>query len=137
MSALTGLLEKIKLFLSYVQVRKCLFHIFEVSAFSFNFQYILLFLKSSSSSILLLNPSIPVIIPQWHHGNGNFHLRLFPVQLSFLRNILFHSQLHFRCPPLINLDIFSSHYQSYLILPLRQYRKMRLLCDCRCYFVTS
>ena len=63
----------------------CNFHIYLFSASSFSSQYLLLFLKSSRSCVLLLpNLFKSVSVRQWHHKEGNFFLRIWTIQLNFL-----------------------------------------------------
>ena len=78
---------------SLCSVDKLSFHLFRSSASSFNFQYLLLFLKSSRGCVLLLvlpTPFTFVICPSWRR---QFLLRIRPIQLVFLHTILFRSVL--------------------------------------------
>ena len=72
------------------------FHLFGPSAFSFISQY-LLFLKSSRSCVvavlLLPTPFIFVIFPSLASWRRQFVLKIWPIQLAFLRRILFISVL--------------------------------------------
>ena len=59
---------------TYVRLTNCCLHLFRSSASSFTSQYLLLFLKSSRSCVLLLLPTLllPSSDLQWHHEGGNF-----------------------------------------------------------------
>ena len=68
---------------TYVRLINCRLHLFRSSASSFSSQYLLLFLKSSRSCVLLLPTSFTsAICPS-----------IWPIQLTFLRRILFRSVL--------------------------------------------
>ena len=70
------------------------FHFFPSLAFSFSSQYLLLFLKSSRSCVLLIpTPFTSAICPSTESWILQFLLRIWPTQLTFLRWILFRSDL--------------------------------------------
>jgi hypothetical protein len=56
--SIQGLMED-----TYVLLINCHFHLFQSSSTSFSCQYLLLFLKSSRSCVLLLTPFISIICP--------------------------------------------------------------------------
>ena len=79
---------------TYVQLINCRLHLFRSSASSFSSQYLLLFLKSSRSCVLLLpTPFTSVIRPSMASWKRQFLRRIWPNQLAFLRRILFRSVL--------------------------------------------
>ena len=79
---------------TYVQLINYLLHLFQSSASFFSSQYLLLFLKSSRSCVLLLpTPFTSVICPSAASWIRQFLLRIWPIQLAFLRRILFNSVL--------------------------------------------
>ena len=74
---------------TYVQLINCRLHPFRSSASSFSSQYLLLFLKSSKSYVLLPTPFTSVICPSMASWRRQFLLRIWPIHLAFLRRILF------------------------------------------------
>ena len=73
---------------SYVQLINCCLHLFRSWASSFNSQYLLLFLKSFRSCVLLPTPFTSVICPSVKSWRRQFLLRMWPTQMAFLRRIL-------------------------------------------------
>ena len=72
---------------TYVRLVNCRLHPFRSSASSFSSQYLLLFLKSSRICVLFLpTPFASVMKASWKR---QFLLRIWPIQLLFLRRILF------------------------------------------------
>ena len=70
---------------SLCSIDKLLFPSFSISASS---QY-LMFLKSSRSCVLLPTPFASVFCPPMASWRGQFLLRIWPIQLTFLHRILF------------------------------------------------
>ena len=78
---------------TYVRLINFCLHLFRSSSSTFSSQY-LLFLKSSRSCIILLTiPFTSVIFPSIVSWRRQFLLRIWPIQLAFLRSILFRSVL--------------------------------------------
>ena len=74
---------------TYVRLLNCRLHLFRSSASSFSSQYLLLFLKSSKSCVILLpTPFNSIICPSMASWRRQFLLRIWPIQLAFLRRIL-------------------------------------------------
>ena len=75
----------IYVFLPYVRLINCRFHLFRFSASSFSSQCLLLFLKSSRSCVLLLLPThfTSVICPPMASWRRQFLLRIWAIQLTF------------------------------------------------------
>ena len=74
---------------TYVRLIKCRLHLFRSSASSFSSQYLLLFLKSSRSCVLLLpTPFTSDICPSMASWRTQFLLRIWRIQLTFLRRML-------------------------------------------------
>ena len=79
---------------TYVRLRNCSLHLFRSSASSFSSQYLLLFLKSSRSCVRLFpTPFTSVICTSMASWRRQFLLRIWLIQLAFLRRILFRSDL--------------------------------------------
>ena len=75
--------------LPYVRLINCRFLPFRSSASFFSSQYLLLFLKSSRSSVLLLpTPFTSVICPSMAPWRRQFLLKIWSIQLAILRRIL-------------------------------------------------
>ena len=92
--------------------------LFQSSASSFSSQYLLLFLKSSRNCVLLPpTPFTSVICPSMPSWWRQFLLRIWPIQLAFLRRILFTSVLF---SPIrsrtCSLVTFSNHFISLFLL---------------------
>ena len=97
----------------YVRLINCRLHLFRSSASSFSSQY-LLFLKPSRSCVLLLpTPFTSVICPSMASWRRQFLLRIWPIQLAFLRRILFRSILF--SPMVKNLFISYFLWPFYLL----------------------
>ena len=89
-------------------IDKRLFLHLRSSASSFSSQYLFLFLRSSRSCVLLLpTPFTPVICPSMASWRRQFLLRIWTIQLAFLRRILFISVLLF---PICSLVTSSGHF---------------------------
>ena len=72
----------------------CCFHLFRPSASSFNSHYLLLFLKSSRSCVLLFpTPFTSIICLSMASWRRQFLVRIWPIHLAFLCRILFRSVL--------------------------------------------
>ena len=77
---------------TYVWLIKCRFHLFRSSASSFSSQYLLLFPNSSRNWVLLIPIHFTsVICPSLASWRRQFLLRIWRIQLTFLRSILFKS----------------------------------------------
>ena len=103
---------------TYVRLINCRLHLFRSSASSFTSQYLLLFFKSSTSSVPLLPiPFTSVISPSMASWRRQFLLRIWPIQLDFLRRILFISVLfsHIRSRT-CSLVTFSDHFIFSILL---------------------
>ena len=97
---------------TYVRLINCRLHLFRSSASSFSSQYLLLCLKSSRSCVCLLLPPTPytsVICPPMASWRRQFLLRIWPIQLAFLRGILF------MCPFISYM--FKNLFISYFLWP--------------------
>ena len=102
----------IYVFLPYVRLINYRFHLVcRSSASSFSSQYLLLFLKSSRSCVLLFPIHFAnVICPSWRR---QFLLRIWPIKLAFLHNIIFRSALYSPiCSGTCSLVTFSTHFIS-------------------------
>ena len=76
--------------LPYVRLINCHLHLFRSSASSFSSQYLLLFLRSSRSCVLVLpTPFTSVLCPSMASRRRQFLLTIWPIQLAFLLTILF------------------------------------------------
>ena len=83
---------KISCISSVCCVINCSFPIFWSAASSFSSQYLLPFLKSSRSGVLLLHTPFTLAIYPWMASRRRqFLLRIWPTHLPFLRRILFKS----------------------------------------------
>ena len=118
---------------TYVRLINCRLHLFRSSASSFSSQYLLLFLKSSRSCVLLLpTPFTFVIYPSMASWRGQFILRIPSIQLTFLRRILFRSVLFCSIwSRTCSLVTFSDHFIFYIIL---QHHILKLSKYFRSYF---
>jgi hypothetical protein len=97
---------------------KLSFPSFLSSTSSFSFQYLLVFLKSSRSFVLLLPIHFTsVMSPLMASWTRQFLLRIWPTQLNFLRRILFRSSLFSSTRSRTSsLVTFSSHFSSSILL---------------------
>ena len=119
----------------FLRVTNCQFHLSLSSVSSINSKYLLLFLKSSMSCVLILpTPFKSVISPSIASWRRQFLLRICPTQLALLLRILFRSLLnssaHTRTSS--SLVIFSDHFNfSFLlhhhILKLSKYFRSNFL----------
>ena len=100
---------------TYVRLINCRLHLFRSSASSFSSQYLLLFLKSSWSCVLLLpTPFTSVICPSMASWRKQFLLRIWPIQLTFLRRLLFRSVLSYTVKNFSDHFIFSILLQNHI-----------------------
>jgi hypothetical protein len=97
---------------TYVRLINCHFHLLQSSASPFSSQYLLLFLKISRSSVLLLPTT-----SYYHHLSFNSIMKEtisshnMPIQLAFLHRILFRSVLFIPvCSTTCSLVTFSGHF---------------------------
>ena len=111
----------------YVRLINCRLHIFRSSASSFSSQYLLLFLKSSRSCVLLLfTPFTSVICPSMTSWRRQFLLRVWAILLDFLRMILFRSVLFFPIRSrTCSLVTFICWYLSVKIVPCSTFVLLR------------
>jgi hypothetical protein len=102
----------------YVRLINCRFHLFRSSAFFFSSQYLLLFLKSCRSCVLLIpTPFISVICPSIVSWRRQFLLKIWPIQLAFLRRILFRSVFFYpKRSRTCSLVTFSDHFIFFILL---------------------
>ena len=115
---------------TYFRLVHCRLHLFRSSASSFSSQYLLLFLKPSRSCVVLLpTPFTSVIFPSMPSWRRQFLLRIWAIQFTFLRRILFRSVLfspiRSRTGSLVTFSdhfIFSVFLQNYLSKPSKYFR---------------
>ena len=118
---------------TYVRLINCRLHLFRSSAYSFSSQYLLLSLKSSRICVILLpTPLTSVIRPSMASCRRQFLLRIWPIQLAFLRRIFFRSVLfspiRSRTCSLVTLSLWpfyllhsppAPHFEALQILPFQ------------------
>ena len=93
-------------------------HLFRSTASSFSSQYLLPFLKSSRSCVLLVpTPFTSVICPSTASRRRQFLLRIWPIKLTFLRGMLFRSVLFYPIRSrTCSLVTFSDHFIFSILL---------------------
>ena len=103
---------------TYVRLINCRLHIFLSSASSFSSQYLLLFLKSSRSCVLLLllTHFTSVIFPSMASWRRQFLLKICQIKLAFLLRILFRSVFSAVCSKISSLITFSGHFIVSILL---------------------
>ena len=116
-------LWKQRIFLLYVHVINCRFHLFQSSASIFSSEYLLLYLKSSSAILLFSTPFIYIICPSMASWRRQFLLRIWPIFcMQDIRSALFFP-ICLRTSLLVTFSdhfIFSILFQ-YHILKLSKY----------------
>ena len=108
-----------KIFISSLcSIDKLCFHLFGSSVSAFSSQYLLLFLKSSESSVLLPTPFTSVICPLMASWRRQFIFRIWSIHLAFLCRILFRSVLFSPvCSRTCLLVTFLPFYLLHSLLP--------------------
>ena len=100
----------------YVWLINYRFNLLRSSVSSFSSQYLLLFLKSLRSCVLLPTFFTSFICPSIESWSRQFLLRIWPIQLTFLGRILFRSVLfspiYSRTSSLITFTYHSSSFSS-------------------------
>ena len=100
---------------TYVRLTNCRLHLFRFSASSFSSQYLLLFLKSSRSFVLLLPTLFTSVICPSMASWRQFFLIIRPIQLAFLCRILFRRVLFF---PVCSRTSSIVHFSVYFIFSI-------------------
>ena len=107
---------------SLCSIGKLSFPSFRSLASSFSSQYLLLFLNSSRSCVLLPTPFTSVICPSMASRRRQFLLRIWPNQLAFLRWILFIGVLFSPTRSITcSLVTYSGHFIFSIFLQLSKY----------------